>query len=222
MSNVLSIAIFLRYSFVPHPNVRLNLFRAIKAVSFLFQDKRISHLGMLFIILQAGWSLYMQGDPLIVDQQYHLNTMHIWWFFSIIGVSVMFSIILVQTMAFQHFQLKTVYGVNITIAGALLVFNVLTPTLTTEWIIVILASLTQIICYGAIMTLFYNAVSEHEQSIMIGGSGAILVASWAINALFIGVLVNLQLYLLIFAAVLCLIISGLGVISYRAAQVMHE
>ena len=219
--NVLSIAVFLRESFIPHPDVKLNFFKAFKAVSFLFQDKRIRYLGLLFILMQAGWGFYMQGVPLILSQQYHLNTAHIGWFFSLMGASVMLSTILVQPTVFKRFSLKAVYVVTITLAGLLLAFNVLIPQLTTEWVVVVFASLIQVIGYGAIMALFSNAVTEHEQGKVMGSAGAGFGASWVINALLIGVLVGMNLYLPIIAAVLCLVISGLALIRYRPVEDNH-
>jgi DHA1 family tetracycline resistance protein-like MFS transporter len=217
--NVLSIAVFLRESFIPHPEVKLNFFKAIKAVSFLFQDKRIRYLGLLFILMQAGWGFYVQSVPLILHHQYHLNIVHIGWFFSLMGASVMLSTLVVQPIVFKRFTLKSLYVVSITLTGLLLALNVLIPSLATEWIVVILASLIQIIGYGVIMTLFSNAVSEHEQGKVMGSAGAGFGASWVINALLIGALMSMDLYLPIIAAVLCFVVSGLALIRYRPAEV---
>ena len=217
--NVLSIAIFLRESFIPHPSVKLNFFKAIKAVSFLFKDKRIRYLGLLFIIMQAGWGFYIQGVPLILSQQYHLNTMHIGWFFSLMGASVMLSTILVQPAIFKRFSLKSIYIVTIALAGLLVALNVLLPHLITEWVVVAFASLIQVIGYGAIMALLSNAVTEHEQGKVMGGAGAGFGVSWVINAILIGSLASMNLYFPIIAAVLCLVISGLALAWYQPIEV---
>ena len=74
----------------------------------------------------------------------------------------------------------------------------------------------QLMCCTTLLTLFSQAVSEHEQGKMMGSAAAGFGLSFAINAALIGILAMLHLNTPILVAALLLFASVILMLKYRA------
>lgn len=193
--NLLSVSIFLKETDAKRRMVKLSLMNAVKTCVGIFTDKRTRVLGFCFLAMQLGWGFYISDVPLILSQEFHLNVQYIGYFFALLGLAVFIGVIFVQPLVLKWFSLRKLSVVALILTCLILFISVVFKLLTVQWFVIFFATIPELIAYTALLTLLSKAVNDDEQGRIMGGTGAIYGISWVINAVLIGLLSNVDIYI---------------------------
>lgn len=206
--NLASVALFLPET-DSHPRaVKLSLLSALTLFSHIFVDKRTRILGFSFLFMQVGWGFYVQDIPLILNQVFHLDVKYLGLFFAVLGCGVLSGVLFVQPVALKYISLRSLIIWTMIATCVILMASVVFQVVSVQWLSAYLATIPELVGYTASLTLLSKAVGDDEQGKIMGGTGAVYGASWAINALLIGGLSNFGPYVPLVIGCLCYLICA--------------
>ena len=215
-ANTLSIFLLLKETFTTNTHAAtIQLYKIFTAFTTIFTDKRTWILACVFLLMELGWGFYIQEIPLVLTQLFHFQARSIGYFFTLVGFAMMLCVLFIQPKLISRFQLKPLYIASATIQSAILILSVVIPTLRVHVGVVVIAAIANILCYTSCLTLFSNAVGDDEQGHVMGGTGCAFGAAWMLNALLLGPLTNISIFLPLILASLGIFLSALCLIPYK-------
>ena len=210
--NLLSVWFFLRETRVIERTVNLpNLIDIFFSFRVMFIDQRVLVLAISFLFMQGAWGFYIQNFPLVLSSYFDLSQAQIGLSFICAALGYFVAILGILPTLEKHCSLKSLVMVNGLLLGIILTLSALYPSVIMEYIAFTLASIFQLLFYSAILAWFSNKVESHEQGQIMGATVSIFGMAWAINALLIGVLASIDLFLPVYIASILFVLAGLVV-----------
>ncbi len=206
--NIASVSIFLPETDAHRREIKLSLFNALTLFSHMFIDKRTRILGLSFLFMQIGWGFYVQDIPLILSQVFHLDVHYLGLFFAVLGLGVLSGVLFVQPILLKYFSPKKLILWTMSATCLILMLSVVFPIIQVQWLSAYFATIPELVGYTAALTLLSQAVKDNEQGKIMGGTGAIYGASWAVNAILIGGLSNIGPYVPLTIGCMCYLICA--------------
>ncbi len=187
--NTLLIVFLMKESVASRSTRAVHLFSVLTTCRFVFADRRVVFLTLVFFLLQLGWGGYVQSIPVVLSQNFGQTPIQVSAFYALIGAGFLTMTLWVQPFLLRRFALKT-----LTMAGFIGMMLALTVALFVrywiwEWGAGFLVAISDCLVYTTLMALFSNAVNADEQGRVMGGAGAIFGLTWGVLALFLGVLI---------------------------------
>lgn len=189
--------------------VRLKLLDVIFSFRIIFFDKRTVILAISLLLLQTGWSLYVESLPLILDQHFLISPSGIGLYFTLFSLGFVFANLVLQKILFRKLSLKKIMMSMSLFLSILLMISSLYINLTLTTVVVFLGASFQILFYTALITSISRSVTESEQGVFMGGTNSIFGIAWSVNAIIIGLLVNLSLFAPVFLSSILVAMAGL-------------
>ena len=184
--NAILIYLLLQKDIPKNPYLTLNLTNLFKTIAFLFTDKRVFFIGLIYILFQCGWGFYGQGIALLLHQFYNYNVSYIGLFYSIMGLSVAICSLFIQPKVIKYYRINIIFLFFVLICGICLISASLVHGAIYQWIISIIASMSQIFCYTSLLSIISSSVSKKEQGKAMGAAGAGFGIAWFINDIMMG------------------------------------
>jgi MFS transporter, DHA1 family, tetracycline resistance protein len=184
--NAILIYLLLQKDIPKNPNLTLKLTNLLKTVTFLFTDKRVCFIGLIYVLFQCGWGFYGQGIALLLNQLYNYNVSYIGFFYSVMGLSIAICSLLIQPKVIKFYRINTIFLFFVLICGICLISSSLVHGAISQWIISIIASMSQIFCYTSLLSIISSSVSKKEQGKAMGAAGAGFGIAWFINDIMMG------------------------------------
>ncbi|MCF6764147.1 MFS transporter [Thiotrichales bacterium 19S3-7] len=179
----------------------------------MFIDKRVVMLAFSFLLMQAAWGFYVQNFPLVLSAEFSLNQAQIGLSFVCAALGYFVAILGILPTLEKYCSLKSLVVVNGLLLGIMLLLSAAYPSVIMEYISFILASVFQLLFYSAILAWFSNKVEAHEQGQIMGGTVSVFGIAWAVNAILLGPLVSIDIFLPVYLAVFLFIAAGLIVVK---------
>lgn len=187
-----------------------------KEFKFIFTDKRVRLLALLYLFIQVGIQDYLQGISLILAQVFNYSSTNLAIFFAVTGAATAFAVVVVQpgmdrlasagSMADASARQQRVaswLGIEPTtfwfcVATAfILLLAGLIPGVETQWVCALLVGGLSTLIGMRFMAIFSSAVEPGEQGKVMGGIGAILALSIVIASNDIGEFMKISHQLLL-------------------------
>lgn len=193
----------------------VTILNAVIACHHIFTDPRTRLLAIAFLVMQVGWGFYTQDIPVILSHEFHLRVRELGYFFTVLGLGIFVGIIFFQPLMLRLGSLKMLTISMIWVSALILSCAVIFPILKVQWAVVFLVALPELVAYTASLTLLSHAVSDAEQGKIMGGTGAIYGLSWVLNAILVGTLSDIWLYLPLVLGCLGFALAGVITCFYK-------
>lgn len=213
--NALAILFLLKETFTPKPGMKPNLFSAFKACGFMFVDRRVQLLSLIFLLLCLAWGFYIEALPMILAKEYGFSSIKISLCYVLFGISSAVQVLLLQPYLLKRMSLKTLFLVGAFVIA--LLFLSMGLYLHAFWQIIgmFLVQMFELFAYIANIALISNAVTEYEQGKALGATGAIFGLSWALIAPVIGYALGMNINSPLYLAALCALLIVLLMLGYK-------
>ena len=195
LTNVLFIVFIMTKDLPKHPGLVVNVKSIYKTVSFLLSDKRVRIIGLAYLLMQCGWGFFGQGVALFLTEIYHYTVTQNGFFYALTGLSVALCSLFLQPILFKKYKIHSLYIISAIICGSNLFLTAVFSSIYLQWLIGIIASACQLICYTCLLTIISSSVSDKEQGKAMGAAGAGFGLAWFLNDLLMGHLSTISLYL---------------------------
>ena len=192
--NLSFIYIIMKKDLPKHPGLIINIGSIFRAISFLLSDKRIRLVGVVYLMMQCAWGFYGQGVALFLNEVYEYGVAGTGAFYAATGLSVAICSLVIQPYVFRKMQPKNAYIGFAVVCGLSLIATAIFASIQVQWLIGIVGSATQLICYTALLTIISSAVSDKEQGKAMGAAGAGFGLAWFLNDVMMGHLVSKSIY----------------------------
>lgn len=192
---------------------------------FIFTDRRVRLLALLYLFIQVGIQDYLQGISLILAQVFDYSSGMLSIFFAVTGAATAFAVVVVQPfidrrtcpdrlIGASEKRLKTASRLGIepttfwfcVATAAVLLAAGLIPGVEVQWICSLLIGSLSTLIGMRFMAIFSQAVEPGEQGKVMGGVGAILALSIVIASNDIGEFMKISHQLLIVVAAATVIV----------------
>ena len=205
--NAVLVLILLTETYIIKTKAKVQLKKIFSSFLFIFTDPRVRRFGIIFFLLNIGWSLFITSMPLILSQKFHFNIHFTGIFFCFIGMGCTFSILFVQKKALKIFSLKNIYIITTVISSLLLIGNFFYPVLNGLWITAFFFALFEVLCYSSLLAMSSNAVNVDLQGKVMGGLGAVTSISLIISGILLPFLADITVLLPLLGAGIAYLLS---------------
>ena len=190
--NTFSIFLLLKDSNGVRSTRPIRLLSVITTCKFVFMDKRISFLTLIFFLMQIGWGAYVQTIPVLLSAHFGQTPVQVSIFYALIGFSFLAMTLWLQPFLLKRFPLRFLATVGLLSMVIFSLLTVLGNLLVLQWVSGFFLAASDCLVYSCLMALFSNAVDPDEQGRVMGGAGAIFGLTWGILALFLGMLLHIS------------------------------
>jgi len=207
--NMLWIILVFVETFQPIADKHIHWTKVFTACKFMFVDRRVRKMGLIFFFFILGWGFYLQQIPLVLEKIFHFNAHLIGLFFFVLGMGLALSMIFIQPKLLKLYSMQTIYKLGVLIVGIVMLLASIILTAKLEWVSVFVIAVFFIIAYGSVLALISNAVAENEQGQVMGGLGAMGAVGFLVTGISLAALTNISVNLPIYCAVGTYFISGI-------------
>lgn len=203
----------------------LSFVDGFKEFKFIFTDKRVRLLALLYLFIQVGIQDYLQGISLILAQAFNYSSKQLSIFFAVTGLATALAVVVVQPSIDRYASAGSLVDASqrkqriaswldiepttfwfCVFTGLILLVAGVVPGVATQWICALLVGGLSTLIGMRFMAIFSSAVAPEEQGKLMGGVGAVLALSIVIASNDIGEFVKISYQLLlIFSAATVLI-----------------
>lgn len=200
-----------RETFHPVAKGRIQLTRGLRVFASAFKRKNIRSLAIIYMLSQAGFALFVQFSALHLVQAFGYTITRVSHFYICFASVVALSSLVLIRIAVYLWQTKQFifYSLLFGVVGACIC---LLPADKYVWMGLVPIAVGGVIAANGILTLFSDAVDPTEQGWAMGVASASGAFSWALGALFAGILSSLS-YMVPFGAVgMFFLLGAVGVL----------
>lgn len=213
--NALAIHKLLKETFTPKPGVQPNLLSALKACNFMFVDRRVRFLSLIFLLLCFAWGFYFEALPMVLASEYGFTSIEISLCYILFGLACGLQVLAVQPYVLKRMSLKATFLMGALVISGL--FLSLAIYLNAAWQVIGLFWLQffELFAYTTNIALISNAVTDYEQGKALGATGAIFGLSWTAIAPVIGYLMSININLPFYLAGVCSLLIFILMLGYK-------
>lgn len=193
--NFLSILAFLTESMKSSSTRPLRLTSVFSSCRFVFTDRRIRFLTVIFVTLFMLWAFFFQSIAIVLSQYFQQGPLALSWFYILTGAGIFVMSIIIQPFLLKHFSLKTLGMTAMLLMGLAFSIGTIMPKLGVLWMGGLIGCMAESLCYTVLMALYSNSVNLDEQGRVMGGAGAVFGLTWGLISPATGLLLNINLWL---------------------------
>lgn len=218
---VLWILLSFRETYTPKVKTSLNLFRPVQVFIDAFHHKDVRFLVMIFILMQVGFGLYFQTILIQIKELYGYSSFLLGTFNGFMGFAFALGTLIVIPLALKKWKVSTMAIFCLTFTGIAQIWGGANNNETLAWILAFPISMSDIIAYTMMMTIFSNAGDANSQGWVMGIFGATVAISFALVGFSTNLLPYIGTHFLIVIGGFLGILSGLGMLWYQRAKEAH-
>ncbi len=199
-------------------DVKVSFFKVFSSFMFIFSDKRVRRIGLVYFWFIFGWGLYIIALPLILESVFLYDSKNIGFVFVILGLGNAVTILFVQKYFLKHYAMKFIFIYSFILGGAICLGVFLLPFALMFWITPFFISGICILGYSSFLAISSNAVGVDEQGILMGGLGAIASIAFGVSGFALSYLAILDPIFPILAAGIMFLLSSYLFIKYKSEE----
>ncbi|WP_150467039.1 MFS transporter [Francisella sp. SYW-9] len=184
--NMIFIAIVMKKDLPKNPGLVVELGTIYKTISFLLSDKRVRLIGVVYLLIQCAWGFYGQGVALFLNLTYHYSISLTGLFYAVMGLSTAIASITIQPKVFAKSSKQVAFVRSAVICGIVFALVSILTSQGVQWLLAIVVSVAQLICYTALLSMISAAVTDKEQGKAMGAAGAGFGLAWFLNDIMMG------------------------------------
>lgn len=194
----------------------VDLIAGFRSLADSFRDQSIRRISFTFLLMQMAWASYFLFLPTFLVVTEGFSQAEIGTFMAVMGAGfcVSYGVGLPVLIRFWSAGAITRAGLLLTAAGmlggALAVRGVL------QWLVLVPTGFVVSIAYGAILTLYSDAVDSSQQGRILGISIAVVNLAWGLISIVSGYLTAVSAWAPIGVA------AGLMMLSFLVALTLHR
>jgi predicted MFS family arabinose efflux permease len=190
----------------------------ITTCEFVFTDRRVWFLSLIFFLMQLGWGTYIQSLPVILAVHFFFSPITISLFYAALGGAFLVMTLWLQPILLKKFSLKQLCFVGLGGMGLFFFISLFAGHQWVLWAAMILVAFSNCLAYTTMMSLFSGAVKADEQGRVMGGMGAIFGLTWALLAFFLGGLLQWSILLPLSLGTVGAFVSAVLILRYRTHE----
>lgn len=166
--------------------------KVFSAFLFVFIDKRLQYLSLIFLVFVSGFFFFFTVLPLYLTKVFAVKANMIALFYCLIGLVNAFNMLLVQPRISKILSPEKTMIYAAILSGLSLIILLFANNLITFAIIMGVFVLVELPLYSNFLAVFSNAVSIDEQGQAMGGSASIASVAFIAVSLLMVLVANIN------------------------------
>ncbi len=220
--NMLSLFCLLKESYRHVGEFKVDWLACFESVSFIFSDKRVRYLGLVFLLLQFSWAMYFGPMTAIMQIQFGSTGLLLGLFFAVLGLGFGVGTIVIQPVIQKFFSLKWMVCIGLLGTAILLGISAISPSAMVQWGVVFFSSMIEVLAYTGSVALFSNSVSDTEQGTVLGGVGSLASVSWCLSGLLTGPALSVSWHVPLSVSAVFMLLAALMMLGFRKALIAKQ
>ena len=178
-------------------------------------DPTIRNLICIFGLMQAAWGTYFLFYPSLLYERFAVDTRTVALIMGLFGIGFCIAYGLCLPLIEKRLPTRTIAAWSLWATAALMLVSILSHDLAVQWAVAFPIAVTVSVGYGAIITMFSNAVDDRRQGWILGMSISVTALAWGASSILAGMLSGLS-YIAPFVLALASLVVSAAVASLRA------
>ncbi len=177
---------------------RIDWWMGVRGFKAAWVDPAVRRLVCVFGLMQFGWSIYFLFLPSLLIRRFQEDAGTISLLMGLQGVGFCLAYGLCLPLLQRRLDSRVVAVAGLWLTVALVAVSVGSYRMDVQWAVALPVSVVVSVAYGAIITLFSNAVDSERQGWILGISISVNAATWGLSSIVSGFLGGLAGYWLPF------------------------
>lgn len=160
----------------------------LRALASSFRDRNIGRVSLVFGLMQVAWAAYFLFLPMFLATMEGFSHSKIGTLMAGMGVGFLVSYGVGLPLLSQFWTARTIARAGLLLTAAGIVGSALAGNGVLQWLLIVLTGFVVSIAYGAILTLYSDAVDASRQGQILGISIAVVSGAWAVSSVVTGYL----------------------------------
>ena len=205
-------------TYLPKGKKALSFFQPLRILIDAFFHKEVRFLVSIFLLMQVGFGLYFQTILIQIKELYGYSSFLLGSFNGFMGLAFALGTLFVIPLALKKWKVLTLAIFCLTLTGVIQIWAGANDNQILTWILAFPLSMSDIIAYTMMMTIFSNAGNKDQQGWVMGIFGATVAISFALVGASTNLLSLIGTHQLIILGGVLGILSGLGMVWYQRAK----
>lgn len=160
----------------------------VKGFREAFADRRIRGLVIVFTLMQIAWGAYFLFVPSLLINRFAFGSSEIALFMALLGAGFCLAYGFVLPLLSRRFPVDRIAAAGLWLTTGLLLIAILSFDLRMQWALAVPIATTVSVAYGAIITMFSNAVDADRQGWILGITISVTAFAWGFSSIVSGFL----------------------------------
>lgn len=160
----------------------------LPAAANFFRQPKLKSLLVAFFLMELGWSLYFQGIPLFLVQEWHFTSSQVGSFSSYIGACMALALVFLTRIALHFLSVSKLLIITLIITTLALLAGFILPVQAIIWLTAVPIAIGVGLSYTTLITLLSDAVPANSQGLLMGLTDSLLYLAFACTGLLAGIL----------------------------------
>lgn len=205
----------LKETYAPKEKKPLSIMRPVVIFVEAFLHKEVRLLVIIFVLMQVGFGLYFQTILIQIKELFGYTSFLLGSFNGFMGFSFALGTLIIIPLTLKKWKVSAMATFCLTTTGLFQLWGGYNSNEAMTWILAFPISLSDIVAYAMMMTIFSNTGTETTQGWVMGIFGATVAISFAL----VGASTNLLPYIgthgLIMIGGILGVLSGAGMFLYN-------
>lgn len=181
--NAVLLFFMFKETYVTNRKLRLNFIKSVQIFSQAFARKEIRKLSAILLLLELAFALYFQFIGLYLTSKLHFSPSKLGMFMSLTGAifAVTLGVLMRYIIKIADEMKIVIFGLGLTAIGYIM--PIFSDTEIMQWIVLFPIIMGISIAYNALLSVFSNSVSKHEQGWVMGITSCVMAMSWILGAI---------------------------------------
>lgn len=181
-----------------------------------FKVKELRLLATSFFLTQLAWGLYIQAILWFLAKHFHYNSTKLAYFLTYIGCCFVLCLSVGMRLAKRLFKDEVSIFIYFTFLAAIgLLGSATSSSELAQWLFLPLIVAGDALSYTCGITLFSNSADNQHQGWIMGVTGSLAAAAWAVTGILDGWLGYISGQLPFIFATLCAFVAWLTIMLYQ-------
>lgn len=170
------------------PAQRIDWWMGVRGFKSAWADDTVRRLVLVFGLMQFGWGIYFLFFPVLLISRFDEDAGTISILMGLQGVGFCLAYGLFLPILQRRLDSRVLAVAGLWLTAALVAVSVASHQMTLQWAVTLPVSIAVSVAYGAIISLFSNAVEPERQGWILGISISVNAAMWGLASVISGAL----------------------------------
>ena len=196
------------------PTGRIDWLMGVRGFRQALVDPAIRRLVIVFGLMQVAWGTYFLFYPSLLYERFQVDTRSVALIMGVFGAGFCVAYGVCLPLLEKRAAARTIAAWSLWATAGLMLVSVLSHDLAMQWAVAFPIAVTVSIGYGAIITMFSNAVDEKRQGWILGMSISVNALAWGTSSIVAGILSGLS-YVAPFVLAIASLVASAAMASVR-------
>ena len=172
----------------PTERVPIDPLAGLRSLASSFKDRTIGRVSLMFGLMQMAWAAYFLFLPMFLASVEQFSRAKIGTAMAAMGVGFLASYAVGLPLLSQFWSARTITRIGLLLTAAGILGGVWVGAGLLQWALIMLTGFVVSIAYGAILTLYADAVDASRQGQILGISISVVCFAWGVSSIVAGYL----------------------------------